>query len=101
VTWAQHSGGIYGFGPNVCFDPKTGVGAVALVNGTGDVPALAMGLAHAAREMTLRRAPSIVPPKPMPGAWRSLLGLYVNEYGTVRLEWRDGELTLVDPGNPA
>ncbi len=54
VTWVLHSGGFPGFTSNVCFDPKAGVGAVALVNGSGDAPGLAMGLAQATRESALR-----------------------------------------------
>ena len=100
VTWVLHSGGFPGFTSNVCFDPKAGVGAVALVNGSGDAPGLALGLAQATREATLRRPPSVVPPAPVPEAWRPLLGLYADDYSTARLEWRDGELTFVDPDNP-
>jgi hypothetical protein len=100
VTWVQHSGGFPGFTSTVCFDPKTGVGAVALVNGYGDTPRLAIGLAQATREAAVRRPPSIVRPAPVPEAWTPLLGRYVDDYSVARLEWRDGELTFVDPDNP-
>jgi hypothetical protein len=45
----QHSGVLHGFTTNVCFDPKEKVGAIALLNGIGDAPALAMDLATIAR----------------------------------------------------
>ncbi len=99
VIWVQHSGGFPGFTSTICFDPKTGVGAVALVNGYGDTPRMAMGLAEATRDAVVRRPPSIARPAPVPDAWRPLLGLYADDYSTARLEWRDGELTFVDPDN--
>ena len=55
VIWIQHSGGLPGHRTNVCFDPKSGVGAIALINGAdGDPGALAMGLAGIAREAAPR-----------------------------------------------
>ena len=100
VIWVQHSGGFPGFTSSVCFDPETDVGAVALINGYGDTPRLAIGLAQATREAALRRPPGIVRPAPVPEAWRPLLGLYADDYSMARLEWRDGELTFLDPDNP-
>ena len=99
VIWVQHSGGLHGFTSNVCFDPKEKVGAIALLNGIGDAPALAMDLATIAREAVLATAPSIEVPAHMPEAYRPLLGIYADkELGLLlRLEWRDGKLTFVDP----
>ena len=54
VIWVQHSGGLPGHCTNVCFDPKSGLGAIALVNGDGDASALAMGLAGVARDAAQR-----------------------------------------------
>lgn len=100
VMWVQHSGGLHGFTTNVCFDPKNRVGAIALVNGETSPGELAMDLAGLAREAILAAPDPITPPTPLPEAWRDLLGLYADReyYLTVRLEWRDGKLTFVDPG---
>jgi CubicO group peptidase (beta-lactamase class C family) len=102
VTWVQHSGGLYGFASNVCFDPKEGVGAIVLVNGLGDETALSMQLGAMARDAVVRAAPAIEVPTPMPDAYRSLLGLYLSiDLGEAfRLEWRDAQLVFVDPGEP-
>jgi CubicO group peptidase (beta-lactamase class C family) len=103
VVWVQHSGGLHGFTSNVCFDPRERVGAIALVNGGAEPSNLAMELAGIARD-AVRAAPGpIEPPAPLPEAWRDLLGLYTEpgESLLVRLEWRDGKLTFVDPDWPA
>jgi hypothetical protein len=86
----------------VCFDPKAKIGAIALLNGIGDASELARELATLARDADAERPAVIAAPAPLPDEWRSLLGLYADsEYGMiVRLEWRDGELTLVDPDDP-
>jgi D-alanyl-D-alanine carboxypeptidase len=99
VIWVQHSGGLHGFITNVCFDPKTKVGAIALLNGIGDAPALAMDLATIARDAVRAAAPPIEPPAPLPEAYRPLLGIYADRDSAtvVRLEWRDGKLVFVDP----
>ena len=99
VIWVQHGGGVYGFNTSVCFDPDKQVGAVALVNGRGDAGGLAMDLGAIAREAVRTAAPTIAPPPPMPGPYRPLLGIYIDlEDGwLVRVEWRDGKLSLVDP----
>jgi CubicO group peptidase (beta-lactamase class C family) len=101
VVWIQHSGDLPGFAANVCFDPVRQVGAIALVNGSGDAAALAMDLAAIARRSVLAAAPVIGPPAPTPEAFRALLGIYASpELGAlIRLEWRDGKLTVVDPAD--
>ena len=102
VSWVQHSGSLPGFATNVCFDPKAKIGAIALLNGVGDASVLARELATLARDAESERPAAIAASAPLPDEWRSLLGLYADtEYGMiVRLEWRDGELTLVDPDDP-
>ncbi len=103
VSWVQHSGGLPGFITNVCFDPTTKIGGIALLNGSGDAPVLARELAVIARDAVAAAPVAIEPPKPLPDEWRGLLGLYADaEYETLfRLEWRDGELTFVDPEQPS
>ena len=100
VIWVQHSGGLQGFTTNICFDPKEHVGAIALVNGDTAPGELAMDIASLARDAILAAPEPITRPAPLPEAWRELLGLYADGdyYQTVRLEWRDGKLTFVDPG---
>lgn len=101
--WVQHGGGIYGFNTSVCFDPKEQVGAVALINGRGNADALAMDLGTIAREALRATAPTMAPPPSMPEPYRPLLGIYVDmeEGWLVRVEWRDGELALIDPTDEA
>jgi hypothetical protein len=103
LIWVQHSGGLHGFTSNICFDPKTNIGAIALINDIGDAATLAMNLATIAREQTVQSTPSVEPPAPTPDAYRPLLGVYGRpEIGSiVRLEWRDGELVFVDPQDDA
>jgi CubicO group peptidase (beta-lactamase class C family) len=102
VVWIQHSGDLPGFSANICFDRTAQVGAIALLNGTGDAAALAMDLATIARRSVLAGPPEVSAPAPTPGAYRPLLGWYAifDQAMFVRLEWRDGKLTFVDPDNP-
>jgi D-alanyl-D-alanine carboxypeptidase len=102
VAWVQHSGGLHGFITNVCFDPKAKVGAIALLNGIGDAPGLAMDLATIARDAVRATAPAIEAPASLPEAYRPLLGIYADrDSATVsRLEWRDGKLVFVDADQP-
>jgi CubicO group peptidase (beta-lactamase class C family) len=100
VIWIQHSGGLPGHQTNVCFDPKSGVGAIALLNGSADPGALAMGLAGIAREAASARAPELTPPPAMPARYRPLLGAYRGPDIFAVLEWRDGKLTFVVPEWP-
>jgi CubicO group peptidase (beta-lactamase class C family) len=102
VTWVQHSGGLHGFTSNACFDRDQKVGAVVLVNGIADAPALAMELGAVARGLAAASAPAITVPAPTPAGHKSLLGLYntaaMNDLR--RVEWRDGKLVMVIPGDP-
>ncbi|HXP18571.1 MAG TPA: serine hydrolase domain-containing protein [Streptosporangiaceae bacterium] len=99
VVWIQHSGNLPGFSANVCFDPRRQVGAVALINGTGDAAGLAMDLATIARGAVSAARPAVEPPATTPDAYRALLGIYASsDLGLfLRLEWRDGKLMFVDP----
>lgn len=100
--WIQHSGGWDGFITDVCFDPNAKVGAIALLNGIGDAPSLAMDLGAIARKSLASRAPEITPSEPTPDAYKSLLGVYLDsEYGElVQVEWRDAALVVVMPTDP-
>jgi CubicO group peptidase (beta-lactamase class C family) len=99
VVWVQHSGDIHGFSSNVCFDREHRVGAIALVNTMAPAGELSMQLAAIGREAVAALPEPIVPPSPMPEGYRDLLGYYGSEHvgQVLRLEWRDGRLTFVDP----
>ena len=101
VIWVQHTGGLHGFTSDVCFEPRTKVGAIALLNGRGDARTLAMDLGTIAREAALAAVPAIEPPPSLPEAFRRLLGIYADrESGwLIRLEWRDGKLSIIDPAD--
>jgi CubicO group peptidase (beta-lactamase class C family) len=98
VTWVQHSGGLPGFTSNACFDRASKVGAIVLVNGSADASGLAMTLAAAGRGLAGSAAPEVRVPAPTPADLVPLLGLYApaDMSFLVRVEWRDGKLTLVD-----
>ena len=102
VSWVQHSGGLPGFSANACFDRKSRVGAVVLVNGIADASAVAMSLGQAARGLVAASVQDLALPAPAPADVRPLLGVYAPpDMGWLaRLEWRDGKLTLVDSKNP-
>jgi CubicO group peptidase (beta-lactamase class C family) len=99
AVWVQHSGGLHGFTTNVCFDPKEKVGAIALVNGDSEPARICMDLAEIGRRAVLAAPRPIEPPKPLPAEYRDLLGYYADpDYILlVRVEWRDGQLSLVEP----
>jgi CubicO group peptidase (beta-lactamase class C family) len=104
VTWVQHSGGLPGFASDACFDRASRVGAIVLVNGVGDAPGLAMALGAQARELAQAAPPQLAVPPPTPADLRPLLGLYApaSMSFTIRVEWRDGRLAVVEgdgPGN--
>lgn len=102
VTWVQHSGGLPGFTSNACFDSASRVGAIALVNGEADASRLAMALAVTARDLAAAAGPKLRVPEPTPADIAPLLGVYAppDLSSLLRLEWRDGQLTLVDPQDP-
>jgi CubicO group peptidase (beta-lactamase class C family) len=103
VIWINHSGGLPGFTSNACFDRKSKVGAIALVNGVSDASSLSTALGGIARRLVAAAAPQIAPPAPAPAEVTELLGLYAppDLSYLVRLEWRDGKLAAVDPDAPA
>ena len=102
VTWVQHSGGLPGFRSNACFDRTSRVGAIVLLNGMEDASALAMSLAAAGRGLVDAAAPALRRPVPTPADLAALLGFYAppDMSFLVRLEWRDGKLTLIDTSEP-
>jgi CubicO group peptidase (beta-lactamase class C family) len=102
VTWVQHSGSLPGFASGACFDRASRVGAIVLVNGTADAPQLAMTLGAQARELAAGAPPQLVAPTPTPADLRPLLGLYAppDMSFTVRVEWRDGKLAVVEGNGP-
>ena len=99
VVWVQHSGDIHGFSSNVCFDREHQVGAIVLVNTMVSAGELSMQLAAIGREAVAALPAAIAPPQPTPEGYRDLLGYYGGDNFSqlVRLEWRDGRLTFVDP----
>jgi len=102
VTWVQHSGGLPGFESNVRFDRGSRVGAIVLVNGGADAAELAMSLAAQARELATAAAPKLTGPAPTPADLLPLLGVYapVDMSFLLRVEWRDGKLTIVEGSGP-
>jgi len=102
VTWVQHSGGLPGFTSNACFDRGSRVGAIVLLNGVADASGLAMSLAAAGRRLAEVAAPELRRPVPTPSEVTALLGFYAppDMSFLVRVEWRDGKLTLVDTSEP-
>src|SRR6185503_15158254 len=98
AVWVQHSGGLHGFTSNVCFDPKEKVGAIVLVNGESSPADICMNLAEVARRRVQASPRPIEPPAPLPPGYADLLGLYADpDFNLlVRVEWRDGELTLLE-----
>jgi CubicO group peptidase (beta-lactamase class C family) len=103
AVWIMHTGGYYGFTTAACFDRKTKVGAIALVNGIGEAAELALRIGTLAREAVNDAAPELDVPAELPAAWRPYVGLYTApHFGTViRVEWRDGKLTVLDAESPA
>jgi CubicO group peptidase (beta-lactamase class C family) len=102
VTWVQHSGGLPGFGSNACFDRASRVGAIVLVNGSGDASGLAMTLGAQARELAESAPPRLAAPTPTPADLRPVLGLYAppDLSFVIRVEWRDGQLAVVEGDGP-
>jgi D-alanyl-D-alanine carboxypeptidase len=102
VTWVQHSGGLPGFTSNACFDRGSRVGAIVLLNGVADASGLAMSLAAAGRDLVKAAAPELRLPAAMPADMAALLGFYAppDMSFLIKVEWRDGKLTLVDTSEP-
>jgi CubicO group peptidase (beta-lactamase class C family) len=102
VTWVQHSGGLPGFISNACFDRSSRVGAIVLLNGVADASALAMTLAAAARSLVDAARPQLRPPALTPADMTPLLGFYAppDMSYLIKLEWRDGQLTLINSDEP-
>ncbi|MFI5062729.1 MAG: serine hydrolase domain-containing protein [Streptosporangiales bacterium] len=102
TVWIQHSGRLPGFSTAVCFNPESQIGAVALINGSAEAADLAMELASIAFRGARARPPRIRLPEPTPGPFRPLLGLYsrAGHSLVIRLEWRDGMLTFINPEEP-
>jgi CubicO group peptidase (beta-lactamase class C family) len=103
VSWIQHSGWLPGFTTSICFDPGTGVGAIALLNGTSGTADLALELASIARRLARSAPPPITAPAPTPAKYRPLLGIYTpSDLGSwvMLLEWRDGQLAFTSPDLP-
>ncbi len=104
VVWITHSGGVPGFTSTICFDPRTQVGAIVLLNGTSGSTALAIGLAARARALARTRPSLVELPAPAPPEYLPLLGVYGRPGlggWLIRLEWRDGKLTFTTPESAA
>jgi len=102
VIWTQHSGGLPGFVTNFCFNSKSRVAGIALLNGEADASQLAMELAQIGARLVQACPPEIKVPAPMPEQYKPLLGLYASPEmsALMRVEWRDGKLQFVDPTAP-
>jgi CubicO group peptidase (beta-lactamase class C family) len=103
TTWIGHSGGIPGFTSTICFDPISQVGAIVLINGTSGSVTLGIDLAAAVRRLVMAQPPAITAPEPVPAGYQPLLGIYARpDLGgwLIRLEWRDGRLTVTTPESP-
>jgi CubicO group peptidase (beta-lactamase class C family) len=100
TPWLGHAGGVPGFISRTLFRPEDGVGAIVLLNGVADAGKLAMELGTlAAGALRGRPEPEpAAPPAPPPAEVERLLGPYRDDddhSSVVRVEWRDGQVTLV------
>jgi CubicO group peptidase (beta-lactamase class C family) len=102
VIWTQHSGGVPGFATNFCFDAKSRVAGIVLLNGEADASQLAMDLAQIGARLVQASPPENKVPTPMPEQYKPLLGIYASPQMSelLRLEWRDSKLQFVDPNDP-
>jgi hypothetical protein len=96
-----HSGGTFGFVSRIVCSPRHDLAVVILANGDAPVPALATRLLDAATAAEASAPRTGVPaaptlPAPPPAAAEGLLGLYAWEdlSFVMRVEWRDGRLSL-------
>ena len=91
-----HAGSLNGFQSNISFSATARLGVVVLLNGIGSATKLAQALMEvllpAARDAEDRA--EVEPFKPVPEAWRELLGVYRDpEFNDdLLVEWRDGRL---------
>ena len=101
TVWISHSGWVPGFTSGICFDPRSQVGAIILLNGEHFTSIeLAISLAETARVACSAHASQAGPAtRATPGACQPLLGLYARPGHTyvVRVEWRDGRLAVAGP----
>jgi len=102
TVWVQHSGGLPGFITNACFRSKERVGAIALLNGVANAAKLSMELGGLALEAARSAVEPAKLPPPVPAGYDDLLGFYgePTEGVMVRIEWRDGKLTMIDISEP-
>ena len=100
-----HAGSLHGFQSCIAFSATARLGVVVLLNGIGNATKLAQGLMEtllpAASEAEDRA--EVEPFKPVPEAWRELLGAYRDpEFGDdLLVEWRDGRLIARDTEDDA
>jgi CubicO group peptidase (beta-lactamase class C family) len=98
--WLGHAGFVPGFISRTLFRPEDGAGVIVLLNGVADAGKLAMEFAMMVAG-ALRGRPELepaAPPAAPPAEADRLLGLYQDDddhSSIVRVEWRDGQLTLV------
>jgi D-alanyl-D-alanine carboxypeptidase len=99
TVWIQHSGGLPGFITDACFRPQERIGAIAFLNGIADAADLAMELGAIALEAVRAAVTPFEAPPVLPEPYRPVLGIYgePTEGLLMRVEWRDGKLTLIDP----
>jgi CubicO group peptidase (beta-lactamase class C family) len=109
-VYVGHAGGTPGFSARIAFSPADRIGVVVLANGPATVTDLAFTLADPLVDAVRARPPRTSwrggGPVPVPEEVRDYLGVYAwpafDE--TLRVEWREGALTLVwavgDAPNP-
>jgi D-alanyl-D-alanine carboxypeptidase len=98
TIWVGHAGAIDGFTAYAGFLPAEQLGVIALTNGIGEPIELALQLGEIVREAIVNPPPGAARAE-VPEPVRELVGLYVLEMfdELVRIEWRAGELCVVNP----